>query len=125
MMQKQAELERRMATLGIDQFRKQAQEAKAAQQATRSRSVKTVLDVLIEPTAKAISEFLGRAGTGRAGRRHHAARLIQDQSPEALAFIAGTLILDGIAQMQSLTRLAVRIGAAVVAVWTSWFPGSW
>jgi DNA-directed RNA polymerase len=113
MMEIQADLEARMASLGIERFRRNALEAREEGQATRSRSMQQVLDVMIDPTASAILKFRADAGSGRAGRRHSAVRFFMGLEAEVLAFIAAKLILDGYAQEQNLTRLAVRIGSTV------------
>lgn len=110
MMEIQADLEARMASLGVDRFRRNALEAREEGQATRSRSMQQVLDVVIDPTAAAILKFRDEAGSGKAGRRHSAVRFFSGIEADALAFIATKLILDGYAQEQNLTRLAVRIG---------------
>nr|WP_292771351.1 hypothetical protein [Mesorhizobium sp.] len=113
MMEIQADLEARMASLGVDRFRRNALEAREAGEATRSKSMQTVLDVVIDPTAAAILKFRDEAGSGRAGRRHSAVRFFSGLEAEALAFITAKFILDGYAQDQNLTRLAVRIGSTV------------
>jgi DNA-directed RNA polymerase len=113
MMEIQADLEARMASLGVDRFRRNALEARDEGQATRSRSMQAVLDVVIDPTASAILKFREEAGSGRAGRRHSAVRFFSGIDADVLAFIAAKLILDGYAQEQNLTRLAVRIGSTV------------
>lgn len=102
-----------MASLGIERFRRNALEAREDGQATRSRSMQQVLDVVIDPTASAILKFREDAGSGRAGRRHSAVRFFMGIDADVLAFIAAKLILDGYAQEQNLTRLAVRIGSTV------------
>ncbi|WP_187971121.1 DNA-directed RNA polymerase [Aquibium microcysteis] len=113
MMEVQAELEARMASLGIERFRRQALETRQAGQATNNRSMQLVLDAVIVPTTSAILKFRDDAGAQRAGRRHTAARFFAGIEAEALAFIAAKLLLDGIAQAQNVTRLAVRIGSTV------------
>ena len=113
MMSVQADLEARMASLGVDRFRRNALEARNDKEATRTRSMQTVLDVVIDPTASAILKFRQEAGSGKAGRRHSAVRFFTGIEAEALAFITAKLVLDGYAQDQNLTRLAVRIGSTV------------
>jgi DNA-directed RNA polymerase len=109
----QTELEARMASLGVERFRRSALEARQTGQATRSRSVQQVLDVVIDPLASAILRFREEAKSGKAGRKHSAVRLLHGIEAEALAFITGKLVLDGTAQSQNLTRLSVRLGGAV------------
>lgn len=113
MMEVQAELEARMASLGVDRFRREALDARQTGEATRQRSMSTVLDVVIDPTASAILAFRAAASSGQAGRRHTSVRHLQGLEAEALAFITAKLTLDGFARDQSLTRLAVRIGNTV------------
>lgn len=113
MMEIQTELEGRMASLGIERFRRNALEAREGGQATRSRSMQQVLDVMIDPTASAILKFREEAGSGRAGRRHSAVRFFLGIDAEVLAFIAAKLVLDGYAQETNLTNLAIRIGSTV------------
>lgn len=113
MMEVQGELEARMASLGVERFRRQALETRQAGQATHNRSMQIVLDAVIVPTTAAILKFRDEAGAHRAGRRHTAVRFFAGIEAEALAFIAAKLLLDGIAQAQNVTRLAVRIGSTV------------
>ncbi|RUT87643.1 MULTISPECIES: DNA-directed RNA polymerase [unclassified Mesorhizobium] len=113
MMEIQADLEGRMASLGIERFRRNALEAREEGQATRSRSMQQVLDVMIDPTASAILKFRQEAGSGRAGRRHSAVRFFTGIDADVLAFIAAKLVLDGYAQETNLTNLAIRIGSTV------------
>ncbi|ESX98611.1 DNA-directed RNA polymerase [Mesorhizobium sp. LNJC405B00] len=113
MMEVQADLEARMASLGVDRFRRNALEARDEGQATRSRSMQQVLDVVIDPTAAAILKFREDAGSGKAGRRHSAVRFFSGMDASALAFITAKLVLDSYAQEQNLTRIAVRIGSTV------------
>lgn len=113
LMSIQADLEARMASLGIERFRRNALEARQDGQATRSRSMSTVLNTVIDPTASAILKFRHEAGSGKAGRRHSAVRFFAGIEAETLAYIATKLVLDGYAQDQNLTRLCVRIGQTV------------
>ena len=113
MMAEQARLEHRMATLGVDRFRKQTQEAHASDNSTRGNSMNTVLTVVIAPMVKAIEEFRKDASSGRGGRRHASVRYLKDLEPDALAFITAKMVLDGFAGDINMTALAIRIGGYV------------
>ncbi len=109
----QAELEARMASLGIDKYRAQATDARQEGAATESRAVSYVLDAALIPLTGAIEAFRTQAMGGRAGRKHSAVRAIEGMETNVVAFLTTKLTLDGIAKGQDLTPLAIRIGGAV------------
>lgn len=113
LMQKQIELEERMASLGVEKFRVAHYENLNAETASGSRSVKTVLDVAVEPVAKAIEAFREEAKSGKAGRKRSAVKALDGLDGTAVAFITIKLVLDGIVRDRELTALAHKVGGYI------------
>lgn len=64
----------------------------------------------IEPVAKAIEEFCATANSGRAGRRHIAALLLQGVDPELAAYIAVRFAISAAARQTRNTIFFDKLG---------------
>jgi len=83
----QVRLEERMARLGVDKFRDAYEKWTRRNRATDVRSVRTAMEAAIAPLVEAIDEFRAEAGTGKAGRRHRAVRLLEGLKIPVVAFM--------------------------------------
>lgn len=110
LFQEQLRIEARMAELGIERYERTALEAVQDGEATRSRAVKAVLDTALDLVEEGLVGFLAGAKTGKAGRLHTAAKLLDGGPTRPAAFIALKLTLDGFARDRPLTTIASQIG---------------
>jgi len=107
-MTKQVDLERDMLELGVSRYRKETLSSldKGTESSTRPGS--QLLKAVIEPVAKAITDFIESA-EGKAGRNHSAVKYLKQLDPYVAAFIIGRVILDQISQDVSLTAACIQV----------------
>jgi len=108
--EKQIILEKRMATLGLEKFRKIYQESLQGGRATDSSSVNRIMMSAIEPLEQAIEAFLQEVETKKVGRYHTAAKYLKDVESCVASYITLKTVLDGISTDQRLTSTAARLG---------------
>lgn len=109
----QTEIEARMADRGIERYRRLTEEAMQGGEATRAKSVQTVLDSALVAVVEALVAFQADAATGRAGRRHTAIKRLSGIDPYEAAFVALHTVLDGMSRDFPLTPLATKIGRSI------------
>lgn len=117
--QTQLDLEARMISDGADAFRAALHEQMSSGDGASTGGGRKVVTDLIQPVSLAIAQFFDEAGSGKAGRRHGAFRLIGDLDPHLLAFIATKTALGQMLSRKAgaipVQRVAEKIGAAVEA----------
>lgn len=113
LMNEQALLEERMATLGIERYQRLAKEARDRGEASRSTSMNAVIDAALDQLSEAVQNFCMTANSGRAGRRNATAVHLTDIPYNLSAFVTVKIVVDGITQDQALTATALRIGTAL------------
>lgn len=112
--QRQVELEKEMTSEGVTIYKRSMLKAQERGQETRVPAGLRMLKAAIEPTAKAIREFVEEAKSGRAGRRHLAARYLEGIDPETVAYLTARVILDRVsAPAQLLQRVGTAVGRAI------------
>ncbi len=113
MWAEQVRIEEEMSGRGVARFQREAQEARNNGEATKSGGARFILTNIIEPTAKAIAEFVEEAKSGKAGRKHTLVRFVTAMAPDVLAYLTAKVVLDGLAGEQKLTRVAVKLGRVI------------
>jgi DNA-directed RNA polymerase len=111
--ERQAELEREMTSKGVESYKKALLKAQENGQESRVPAGLRMLKAAIEPTAKAIREFVEAANTGKAGRRHKAVKYLEGVDPETAAYLTARVILDKMSSSIMLQTLANRVGMAI------------
>jgi len=109
----QIELEERMLVVGRENFYKQIEDAKRRGEEAGTGYGMKLIRQLILPVSEAINDFITKANTGGAGRRHTALRFMELLDGEVLAFLTLKTVLDSITLRQSLQRAALRVAYAV------------
>jgi len=113
--EEQARLENRMARLGVDKFRDNFEKQTQKERATDTNPYQTVFVSALTPLIKAIEEYRQQAGTGKAGRRQTAVKLMEGLDNETLAFITTQTVLDRIIKRPDLTPLALKLANYIEA----------
>ena len=109
----QLALEREMVGLGQEQYRRSVEKAKENGNESETPYGIVLLRKTVEPLAKLITEFLEDAASGRAGRRHIAARYLSLLHPETAAFIIAKRILDNLTDPGRVQRVALSVAQAL------------
>lgn len=110
---RQAELESKMRSMGVDRFWSNVSKSRERGQETNVRAVRRLLNDSIEKITKGIEQFIEEATSGRAGRRHTAVKYLKEIEPEAAAVITARVVLDGVAKGSTLVPLARRIAQMI------------
>ena len=74
---------------------------------------KTLLKRGIEPLSAAIAEWMDKADTGKAGRRHVALGLLKGMNPDVVAFIALRKVMDSVSRPSTLQNMAISVAREV------------
>lgn len=109
--QRQTDLETEMRCLGIKRDRDAILDAKQRGEESTTRYGTLMTKLAIEPLAEAFEKFMTAAMTGKAGRRHTAAKSLMGINPEVFALITAKRCLDSITIGTSLAAVAVGVGA--------------
>lgn len=114
MLAREIALEERMVSLGRDQIRKQIDRARMSGNESGTGYGKNLIARSVDRLGAAISEFITKAETGGAGRRHIAVKHLKQLDPEVAGFIAMRCVVDGLTgKKQGLTRTAIIIGSRI------------
>jgi len=108
LMNEQLKLEERMASLGVERFHRQMNEAYQSKDATKGKPMRFILESVINPTATAIQRFIEEANTGKAGRRHVLVRYLKDIDPNTAAYLTAKTLLDNILHSPKLVQMAIN-----------------
>jgi DNA-directed RNA polymerase len=107
-------MEERMVLMGRDQIRKKIATAREKGAEGSTSYGKFLIASSVDQVAEAIRAFIGRANSGRAGRRHAAVKYIEQVDPEVAGYIAMRTIVDTLTgQKKLLQRVAVTIGSRI------------
>lgn len=72
-----------------------------------------LLKQIVEPVAEGVRQFLAEAQAGRAGRKHTAAKLLQEITPEAAAYIVCKRVINGLTTQENTQAVLINIGMMV------------
>lgn len=111
---REIELEERMVSLGRGQIRKQINAAKERGSESATGYGKTLVAMSVEKIGTAIGEFIEKAESSGAGRRHTAVKYLKQIDHEVAAFIAMRCVVDSLTgKKQVLQRAAITIGSRI------------
>ncbi len=111
LFERQLELEQEMRTSGIERFKKNLEKAEAKGSMADTLAVNRLVMEAHQKTVDAISEFVAKAKSGSAGRRHTAIAFIEKFDIDTVANITARVILDEVTRKSNLTKTALAIGA--------------
>lgn len=109
-MERQRVLEETMRTMGLERYRALIQEAETRGEATRLHYGRTLLARAVAPTRAAIDEWLVKANSGRAGRKHLAAGMLAELDLDVVALITSKVLIDQAHLSNPLQAKALAIG---------------
>ncbi|MBU4567024.1 MAG: hypothetical protein KKE29_20095 [Proteobacteria bacterium] len=109
----QQEMEAKQAGLGFDRYYKEVDDKKASREESATEYGRRMMGVGIPPLAKRISEFVTKANTGRAGRKHLAATLISQVDPQVVAYLTLKSMLDCVSTTPKIRQIVSRVGRLV------------
>ena len=110
MWPEQERIEDLMATRGVERFRRDAEAAAQAGNASKHGGARFILRHLVDPATKAIDAFIAEATSGKAGRKHRLIHLVTALPSETVAFLTAKKILD------STTSRGVKLGGMATAL---------
>lgn len=113
LMARQVELEQQMRALGVARYRQRTANRVEAEAASETEPGTKLLRRAVEPTAKAIEEWIAEATTGKPGRRHSAVRYVKDMDPYILSFLTCRTVLDLVPRDPIVQVVCRRIARAV------------
>lgn len=113
LFQAQLDLEARMNDRGVARYMQQVEAAKASGDASRIKSLQTVIDTAVGPVAEALEDFRRAAAAARGGRRHTALKALQDLDATLVAVVGLSHLIDGIAGKVDAAPLALMIGTTL------------
>ncbi len=107
----QKQLEEESVSLGVARYEKFRENNSESETGPGQRLVGASIDSV----AKAISEFIAEANTGKPGKRHSAVQYLQHVNPAALAYLTATVCVSQITLKQKprLAAASILVGAAV------------
>lgn len=111
--QRQCSLERDMTDLGAKRYRDAVAEAQAKGRSSNMPPAIHLIRSVVEPMSKAITEFVEKSKSGKAGRRHTAAPYLEAVSPDVAAYITARVVLDHIGLDAYLQTVANTLGQRI------------
>lgn len=116
---RQLELEDESRRLGAERYRSQRPlpwrtEATSVEEEADLPPGRQLLKLAVVPVAAAISEFVSRVGSGGAGRRPVALKLLSAVDPKEAAFLAARVIVNGSALGWTAQSVAFAISEALI-----------
>lgn len=111
--QRQIELEEEMTSAGIARYDAIATKARAEQRETSVPSGQRMLNAAVEPTTKAIEDYLAAARTGKPGRTAAASVLLEGLDVRVVAYITARVVLDRIGGQSMLQSVALAVATCV------------
>jgi DNA-directed RNA polymerase len=111
--ERQMQLEQEMRDLGVSALKKALQRSAEEQEETGTVYGKRLMRAAILPTAEAIEQFIAKATSGKAGRRHAAVKLLQGVDPKVVAYLTAKTVLDSISLDIMLQTTAVELGSRI------------
>jgi DNA-directed RNA polymerase len=106
-------LEQEMRSLGIENYRKNAEKAKEKGQETRVAPVRRLMQDAHHKMVEALSAFYADVESRKAGRKHSAYAYIHPMDIDVVAHLTCRVVLDMAAQRKTLTHLSVILGEAL------------
>lgn len=113
LFERQMALEAEMVSRGSDVFRKRLADAKADNLESTTPHGSHLLRSAIKPVADGIRAFLAAVNTGKAGRKHVAARYLVQVEPEVAAFLCLRTCLNFISSRVTLQNAAITVADAL------------
>ncbi len=111
--ERQVKFENEMVTYGRDRYLANTERAKGREAEGTTSYGTFLIKNSIEPLAMAINDFMEKANSGRAGRKHKAVHMLKDIKAEVVAFIALRSIINTLTKGAGATSMAVQIGRAL------------
>ena len=110
----QMDLEVDMLHLGVQRFRQLSADARAAQEETRLRPVRQLLNRFVEPVAVEIRDFIEKSRKKR-GVRPIALDYLMGMDAEAIAYLTLKVVLDEIGRdRRALTHVAHKVATSLM-----------
>lgn len=110
----QMELEKEMATLGIERFHRMLNDARENNRQTRTPAVRRLLVESHHAMVKGIMDFMDEANSGKAGRRHSAVAMFNEVNDvDLLAHLTIRYILDNLGTKPTLVAAGGEIAMAI------------
>ena len=111
--QRQLDLEQEMTSAGIARYDAVATKARAEQREASTPSGTRMLTAAVEPTTKAIEEYLTAARTGKPGRTAAASVLLEGLDSRVVAYITARVVLDRIGGSSMLQAVAIAVANSI------------
>lgn len=116
---RQLELEGESRQLGAERYRSQRplpwrEAASAVEEEANLPPGRQLLKLAVEPTSRALIEFLDRITTGGAGRRPAAFKVLSRVDPQEASYIACRVIVNSAAVGQTVQATAFAVAEALV-----------
>lgn len=108
LIQKQQDLENRMAGEGVDRFRRRILKNLQRHQESENDSGRRLLIESITPVTDGITAFLEAASKAR-GVKHVSVKVLQEVGPEAAALITAKSIIDHLSTKTKSVKMAIKI----------------
>lgn len=115
LMEKQVALEMTMMGAGRDHLMGKIRKAREKGKEEGTPYGSRIVAAGIQKVADGVTSWLTSTATGKAGRRHAAAKYLRQADPKVAALIALRGVVAGLARGVSLTNLASRIGSGMEA----------
>lgn len=106
--------EERMVTMGREQVRKQIEKAREKGNEGSTQYGQTFIGITVDAVSQQITDFIEKATSGRAGRRHSAVKYLQQTEADIAAFMGLRCVVDSLTgKRQLLQRVAINIATRI------------
>jgi len=109
----QCQLEEQMNVLGKLRLRRQIESQRSRGEESKTPAGRRLISHSIRPFAAAISQFLGEAFSGRAGKKHTAAKLLDKIEPDVSALLASKALMNSVSLLRNLQTAALECGGMI------------
>jgi DNA-directed RNA polymerase len=109
----QKSLEEEMKDVTVHSYYKNLEKAKSSKSESSTLYGITLMKHSVEAVVDGIKEFLEDAFKGGKGRSHLTAPMLNSLDPHKAAFLTLKMVIDGVSNRSSLTKVAMTIGGAL------------
>lgn len=113
MIAEQWRLEESMNQRGYEAFQREVNSARQRGTEDETHYGAVLMLHRVGVVATAIKEFLAASDTGKAGKRHLAAKPLRELDPDTVAFLALKTVIAGLTEPRTVQSLCVSIGTMV------------
>lgn len=113
MISEQVRLEESMTRRGYEQFQREVNSARQRGEEDQTNYGAVLMLHRVAVVAQAIKDFLTESDSGKAGKRHLAAKPLKELDPDTTAFLALKCVVSGLTVSRTVQAVATGIGTMV------------